>query len=120
MPNQENALARLVKSRVDGTVENYSTIAVRGNMPRSTVHKLATGPITALPKRETLEKLAIGLGLPASVVIRAAQEAAGYFLYDEELPDGETTILINSISQLTPDQRASVSSLVDHLLRTSE
>jgi hypothetical protein len=89
-------------------------------MPRSTVHKLATKPITALPKRETLEKLAVGLRLPVDVVIRAAQEAAGYHLYEETLPDADTVILISNIEQLTPEQRATVGSLVSHMLKTND
>ena len=114
----QNALARLIEAARRASGESYAEIARRGQMPASTVHKLATTDLHTPPKKETLESLAKGLDLPVKVVTRAATEAAGYYVYEDTLPDSETQVLIANIEQLTPEQRASVTALVGHMLKS--
>jgi transcriptional regulator with XRE-family HTH domain len=114
-----NELAKLIAEVKESTGDSYADIADRADMPRSTVHKLATTNLATLPKLDTLERLARGLNVSVEVVTRAAQAATGYSVYEETTPDAKTQILISNISKLDPDQRAAVSALVQRLLRTT-
>lgn len=113
----DSALARLIADRRAATGDSYTDIAQRGGMPRSTVHKLATAELSSAPRPDTIEKLAKGLELPVDLVTRAAQESAGYKVYQERLVDTDAQVLIANIGALTPEQRASVMALVNHWLK---
>lgn len=111
-----NALMRLIAERRAEQRLSYGEIAVAGGLPKSTVHKLATTEKwTNAPQSETLDRLARGLGLPPSVVRRAAAEAVGLTAVVED--DPATSILIGSIAELTAEQRMQVSALIDAMTR---
>ncbi|MFJ6634096.1 helix-turn-helix domain-containing protein [Streptomyces sp. NPDC091376] len=119
-----NALQELVKSRLEQQGWSYGDVARRGDIPRSTVHHLATAErVTRMPQQATLEGLARGLELPLDTVRRAAAEACGIHLYFEETPgtpaDPEVATLIASVQQLSPADRRHVTALVESLLRTT-
>ncbi|GDY79143.1 hypothetical protein SAV31267_086280 [Streptomyces avermitilis] len=60
-----NALQQIIRDRLDSERWSYGEVARRGNIPRSTVHHLATTDHMArMPQPATLEGLALGLGLP--------------------------------------------------------
>lgn len=115
----DHPLARLIEARRRDAKESYGEIAERGgeHLSKSYVHKLATSPRPPLPRPEQITALAAALEVPEEVVMRAAQESAGYHVYDERTLDGETEILIANIEQLSPEERASVKALIEHLLR---
>lgn len=113
---EPNALARLIAERRRATGETYEEIGGRADMPKATVYKLATKPLVDMPKAETLAKLARGLALPLDVVTRAAQQATGYHVYTETLPDTDTQVLIAHFDALTPEQRRNVLALVTSML----
>jgi transcriptional regulator with XRE-family HTH domain len=112
-----NPLAALIEGHREQTKETYRAIAARAQMAPATVHALANNPIKEPPKLATLEKLATGLQLDLSVVQRAAQEAAGFHVYDERTPDSDVQILIGNYAQLTPAERAQVAALVESFLK---
>jgi hypothetical protein len=102
-----NALQRLIADYLaDNPGENYSTIARRAGMPRSTVYSLATvekRKQTSQP--ETIRNLAKGMQMAERVVRQAAGDAAGYQAgVPQEMDTEEGRLLISAFHDLD-DQR---------------
>lgn len=98
-----NALQRLIADYLaDNPGENYSTIARRGGMSRSTVYSLATvekRKQTSQP--ETITRLAQGMQMRESVVRSAAGDAAGYQAgVPQEMDTEEGRLLIAAFHDL--------------------
>ncbi|WP_042422402.1 helix-turn-helix domain-containing protein [Streptacidiphilus anmyonensis] len=114
-----NALQALMRERLDRQGWSYGDVARRGEIPRSTVHHLATTDrLVRMPQPATLEGLARGLELPLDTIRRVAAEACGIHLY-EAAPDPEVDVLIASVQQLSPENRRHVAALVESLLERS-
>ncbi|WP_042364008.1 helix-turn-helix domain-containing protein [Streptacidiphilus neutrinimicus] len=114
-----DALQALMRERLDRQGWSYGDVARRGEIPRSTVHHLATSDrLVRMPQPATLEGLARGLELPLDTIRRAAAEACGIHLY-EAAPDPEVDVLIASVQQLSPENRRHVAALVESLLERS-
>ncbi|RAG85243.1 transcriptional regulator [Streptacidiphilus pinicola] len=114
-----NTLQALMRERLDRQGWSYGDVARRGEIPRSTVHHLATTDrLVRMPQPATLEGLARGLELPLDTIRRAAAEACGIHLY-EAAPDPEVDVLIASVQQLSPENRRHVAALVESLLERS-
>lgn len=99
-------LRALIKAARDANGLSYDEIARRSKtLGKSYVYQLATQEHRAKPpSNETLEALALGLGVSAQRVMLAAYEDAGLVvILDESLPD--TQILIDQAKELTPEQR---------------
>ena len=122
IPPVINPLQRLIQDRMRERAWSYADVARQGQMPRSTVHQLATAPQAPqrLPLPATLEALARGLDLPLDLVREVAAQAAGLQLYREEGRDPDTAVLIASMEQLTPEDRQQVVALVQSLLARSQ
>ncbi|MEY9873079.1 transcriptional regulator with XRE-family HTH domain [Streptacidiphilus sp. MAP12-33] len=117
--NVSNALQALMRERLDRQGWSYGDVARRGEIPRSTVHHLATTErLVRMPQPATLEGLSRGLELPLDTIRRAAAEACGIHLY-EAAPDPEVDVLIASVQQLSPENRRHVAALVESLLERS-
>lgn len=112
---EPNALQRLILDRKAEKGWAYADIARRGGMSRATVYKLATTPTEGLPRRDTLTKLAKGLGLPQRVVREAAVRAARMTTYSEDMSEWEQVIIGHS-RELTEEQRRQIMSLVEAML----
>lgn len=111
-----NALQELVRERLERQGWSYGDVARRGEIPRSTVHHLATAErLLRMPQPATLEGLARGLELPLDAVRRAAAESCGIHLYDAA-PDPEVDMLMASLQQLSTQDRRHVAALVESLL----
>ena len=111
-----NALQELVRERLERQGWSYGDVARRGEIPRSTVHHLATvDRLVRMPQPATLEGLARGLELPLDVVRRAAATTCGIHLY-EAAPDPEVDLLMASLQQLTAEDRRHVTALVESML----
>jgi len=111
-----NALQELVRERLERQGWSYGDVARRGEIPRSTVHHLATAErLVRMPQPATLEGLARGLELPLDAVRRAAAESCGIHLYDAA-PDPEVDMLMASLQQLSTQDRRHVAALVESLL----
>jgi transcriptional regulator with XRE-family HTH domain len=103
---------------------SYADIARRGELPRSTVHDLATNDRAGHrpPHPRTLQRLAAGLDLPVEQVRAAAAEAAGLSVWHESADDPriaddpQIEVLVAALNRLTPDQRRHVAALVHSLL----
>jgi transcriptional regulator with XRE-family HTH domain len=112
-----DALQRLIAERMIELGLSYRDVAERGGLPRSTVHHLAThGGSVGLPRPATLERLAMGLGLPLVLVRTTAAAAAGLFVETGPGNDPETEVLIASLARLSPADRRHVAALVRSLL----
>jgi len=116
-----DALQRLITERMRELRRSYGDVARLGNLPRSTVHHLAThGRSGRLPNPATLERLAAGLDLPLNLVRAAAASAAGLILDTTAADDPEIEILIASFSRLSPADRRHVAALVRSMLSAAE
>jgi transcriptional regulator with XRE-family HTH domain len=121
-----NPLQRLIQQRLRERGWSYGEVARRGRLPRSTVYTLAmTRNLVRPPRPATIDALAEGLDVPASVVRAAAAESTGLHYYDgapaeQDRPrDRERDLLIASIDELTPEERRHVAALVESLRRRS-
>lgn len=109
-----NPLQRLISDRKEVLRLSYGDIARQGGLPKSTVHKLATTEQwTQAPHPETLDRLALGIRLPASTVRAAAAEAAGLTKVVLDHEDHGLRMLVGSLESLTPDELRQISALVD-------
>ncbi|MFC8512591.1 helix-turn-helix domain-containing protein [Streptomyces sp. NPDC057257] len=120
-----NALQQLIRERLDRKGWSYGEVARRGEIPRSTVHHLATTErVVRMPQSATLEGLSKGLELPLDTVRRAAAEACGIHVYGspeagDAAADPEVDLLIASVQKLSADDRRHVAALVESLLDRS-
>src|SRR5215472_4470752 len=116
-----DALQRLITARMKELRRSYGDVARLGNLPRSTVHHLATNPRSGrLPNPATLERLAAGLDLPLNVVRVAAATAAGLAFDTAAISDPETEVLIASFARLSAADRRHVAALVRSMLAAEE
>jgi transcriptional regulator with XRE-family HTH domain len=112
-----NALQLLIRRRMDENHWSYGDIARRGELPRSTVHNLATlEQLTRPPRPLTLERLAKGLDLPLDAVRVAAASAAGLHVWHEPVADPEIEIMVSGLAKLNPQERGHVQALIRSLL----
>lgn len=114
-------LARLIERHRERTKEKFKQMAARGGLPTTTLQNLAGNPLKQMPQRETLDKVAKALQVDLAVVVRAAGEACGLVLYDDEaLPsDPDTQAIISNFGNLTPDQRKAILLQVDYWVQTN-
>lgn len=116
-----NALQRLIQARRDEKGWSYGDIAAQGELPKSTVYKLATQPWEGTPRPDTLDKLARGLQLPPAVVRKAASEATGLTAQvTREVTDEGLDLLIGTIETLTIEQRQQLWALVSAMVAQQE
>lgn len=112
-----NELQQLIRRRMAEHNWSYGDIARRGELPRSTVHNLATGgQLTRPPMPATLERLAKGLDLPLDTVRGAAASAAGLQVWREPNSDPEIEVMVAGLARLNGDQRKHVQALIRSLL----
>jgi len=102
-----NALQKVIQDFLaDNPGENYSTIARRGGMSRSTVHSLATvEKRRQTPNPETIKSLASGMNMSEDTVRKAAGDAAGYKIDVPFEMDSEEGRLIVAAFQDLDDER---------------
>jgi hypothetical protein len=116
-----DALQRLIIERMLELRRSYGDVARLGNLPRSTVHHLATHRHSErLPNPATLERLAAGLDLPLNVVRAAAASAAGLVLDTTATGDPEIEVLIASFARLSPADRRHVAARVRSMRAAEE
>lgn len=108
-PNPQ-ALMQLIKR----SALTYAEISKRGELPKSTVGKLAAKPLTRSPNAETLTALARGLGVPVSTVQQAVSDALGY---TREPADDTTREIVNMLAEMSQDDRKMAAALVSTYYR---
>lgn len=112
-----NPLQQLIRDRMAEQGWSYADVARRGDVPRSTVHHLATAEhLRRPPHPATLEGLAEGLGVPIDAIRAAAASAAGLTTWQEPVTDPEISVLVAALSRLSPDDRRHVLALIQSLL----
>lgn len=102
-----NALQQLIANYLaDHPDENYSTIAKRGGMSRSTVYSSATKEERRqTPHPDTIAGLAKGMEMPLSVVSAAAGDAAGYHgTVSSELKSATARLIVEGIQHIPEDR----------------
>jgi hypothetical protein len=116
-----DALQQLIHERMAELHRSYGDVARLGELPRSTVHHLATHARSGrLPNPATLERLAAGLDLPLEAVRAAAAQASGLVFDHQPVEDPEIEVLIASLARLSPADRRHVTALVRSLLGPKE
>lgn len=100
----DNPLQALIREHMANTGDTLADIAARGGLPRQTVSGLLTrGNRGGIPRRATLEALAVGLGLSRAVVAEAAGKAAS-MQGDASPLDHRLTVLVEVARSLPPSQ----------------
>lgn len=75
---ERTALQMLIAEHLANTTDTLADVAARGGLPRQTVSALLNRDNPGgMPRRATLERLAVGLGLSAAAVLDAAAQSAG-------------------------------------------
>ena len=101
-----NALAKLVRDKMEENGWSYADLARACDLPRTTVYLIATRDEQRTTNRpETLERLAHGLELPLSTIRQAAAEAAGYAYDEVDLTPDEVKMLAALAEELSPAKR---------------
>lgn len=102
-----NALQRLIVQWLDAEPErSVRVLARRGEMSHNTIYALLKRPEPAsMPRRETLEGLSRGLGLPLTKVREAAAEAAGFRVEELDAESQEVQAWIALLTDLPEDRR---------------
>jgi transcriptional regulator with XRE-family HTH domain len=72
-----HALARLIEDVIATHGWNQAELGRRAGLSRSRITQLISEPIKAVPGRDTIIKLARGLGVPPWVVMDAVLDSAG-------------------------------------------
>jgi transcriptional regulator with XRE-family HTH domain len=115
-----NPLQELIQGRLAERRWSYGDVARRGDLPRSTVYKLATTDrLHRPPQAATLAALARGLDVPLEVVNAAATSAAGLSVGNQSPIPPEVAALVADLARLSPADRQHVAALVESLLRLS-
>lgn len=114
-----NSLQRLIADYLsDNPDENYSTIAQRGGMSRSTVYSLAKKEERRqTPHPETIRRLALGMGMQESVVRAAAGDAAGYrATTTSEMTTPQARLIVEATAHLDQERLEALARRARHLL----
>lgn len=111
------ALARLISGRLRELGMSYQDAATQGGVSKSAVAKLATRPISRVPRVQTLLALSTALRLPVLAVQAAASESVG-LAKEEPAPSGDqvTTAIIALVPRLSAEDRGTVLRMVEGLL----
>lgn len=115
-----NALQRVIADYLaDNPGENYSSIARRGSMSRSTVHSLATvEKRRQTPNPETIKSLARGMGMSEASVRKAAGDAAGYKIdVPAELDSEEGRLIVAAFQDLDDERKRDLARRARFLLQ---
>lgn len=70
-------LAELIRQHQDRTGDSYAVIARRAGLSKAKIGQLAQPDGHHMPRVDTLEKVAVGLGLPLRIIQQAALTTAG-------------------------------------------
>jgi transcriptional regulator with XRE-family HTH domain len=78
MPTQHLiTLSDLIRQHQERTGESYSDIARRAELSKAKIGQLATTKQNHMPRADTIERIAKGIGLPVRVIQQAALASAG-------------------------------------------
>lgn len=101
-------LQQLVLEHMAATGESYNALAKRGGLPRQTIQAIVQRDGHAMPRQQTLAKLAVALQLPLHRVQAAAAASAASSPNGEHpvLTDDPLTILLHrAIDGLSDEHR---------------
>ena len=93
-------------------------VARRADLPPATVQKIAHKGSRTVPRRETLEALAQGLGVPASMLLEAAAQDSGLMAQDDGRVDADIRVTIAAMEELPPERRAEIAALAKAMLKS--
>ncbi len=118
-PNEPMTLHELIRRHQDTTGESYSQIAQRAGLSKSKVGQLANPSYTGRPKKDTVEKIALGLRLNPRIVQRAVFSdvvAAVDGDENEGVRHDRARILVDRLSILDDDTFHVVEVMLDALV----
>lgn len=91
-------------------------VARRSDLPPATVQKIAYKGAVTVPRRETLDALAQGLGVPVSLLLDAAAQDSGLKALDDDRVDADIRVTIAAMEELPPERRAEIAALARAML----
>lgn len=108
-----NELGRLITERMAKERLTYDAVAEKGGIPKGTVWALVHRDIKAPPRIDTVERLALGLGLPVDVVADAAAAATGYRKERVSSSDPNVQIIAAAAERLGEEERATLAAIAE-------
>lgn len=102
-----NALQQLIQAWLDSDQSHsVGLLAHRADMSRNTIYAiLSRNDPAGLPQKETLRKLAKGMGVPLGTVREAAATAAGYDIETQLDPESQEIQAWMALLEELPEQR---------------
>lgn len=110
-------LAALIETIADERGWSGREVARRCGLPYATVQKIMWNEGTKTPRRETLDALAKGLGVPVTMLLDAAAADTG--LRKSEIPDdADIAITMRAMSELPSERRREIAALARAMLES--
>ena len=116
-PVDEYDLAELIERRRQEHGESYGDIAKRAGISKPYVYKLATQPVTAIPRPRTIAALARGLGTTERVIRQAALVSTHMQTANVEVPDPRLEGIVASLDELSDRDLRVVEQMIETLRR---
>lgn len=97
---EDLTLADLIERRRSEHGESYGQIAKRAGISKPYIYKLATQPVTAIPRPKTIEALARGLRTTERAIRLAALVSTNMNLTTVDNPDPRVESIVASLEDL--------------------
>lgn len=108
-------LAELIERRRTEHSESYADIATRAGISKPYIYKLATQPMTAVPRPATITALARGLQTTERAIRYAALVSANLLETSVETADPRVDAIVASLAELDARDLQVVENLVSSL-----
>jgi transcriptional regulator with XRE-family HTH domain len=107
-----NELAKFIRETAADNGWSLRQVARRSDLPAATVQKVVSADV--MPRIDTLEALARGLGVPKTQLLELAAKSSGYTR--QKITTDDISVVAAALNDLSPKQVAQVRSLVQSML----
>jgi transcriptional regulator with XRE-family HTH domain len=115
-----NRLQRVIQERADEHGLTMNAVATRAGLNRQTLYNLmGAQTMKAMPRRDTLAKIARALQLPEQLLVEAAAESVGIRLYDDPVDDPDTKVVVAAMGRLSQAERRRLRKMVETMFEES-
>lgn len=114
--SEQRHLARLIEQLADERGWSMRELARRANIPAPTIHKITWPGGVVVPRRETLDAIAKGFGVPVTLLLDAAAMDSGLKTVETDSEDGDIEMTVRVMRELSPEKRREISALARAML----
>jgi transcriptional regulator with XRE-family HTH domain len=111
-------LASLIEDLAYEKGWSFREVARRSDLPAATVQKIVWRNGITVPRRETLDALARGLGVPVTLLLDAAARDSGLKAQATDGVDADIQVTIAVMEELPPERRAEIAALAKAMLNS--